>query len=49
MSNKEKEKFKILVDKHKNKMPWYIIEYAEMKTALSPLHYMLTLLNMKSF
>ncbi|MEE6185185.1 tyrosine recombinase XerS [Bacillus pretiosus] len=36
MSNKEKEKFKILVDKHKNKMPWYIIEYTEMKTALYP-------------
>ncbi|PGL80365.1 tyrosine recombinase XerS [Bacillus thuringiensis] len=36
MSNQEKEKFKILIDKHKSKMPWYIIEYAEMKTALSP-------------
>lgn len=36
MSNREKERFKALVEKHKNNMPWYVIEYLEMKTALSP-------------
>lgn len=36
MSNKEKERFKALVEKHKDNMPWYVIEYLEMKTILSP-------------
>lgn len=44
MSNQEKEKFKILIDKHKSKMPWYILEYAEIKNSPLPcyivcLHY----------
>ncbi|MEH7459812.1 tyrosine recombinase XerS [Bacillus sp. JJ1127] len=36
MSNREKERFKALIEKHKNNMPWYVIEYLEMKTILSP-------------
>ena len=36
MSNKEKERFKSLVEKHKKNMPWYVVEYIEMKAMLSP-------------
>lgn len=36
MSNREKERFKALIERHKERMPWYIIEYLEMKTHLSP-------------
>lgn len=36
MSNREKQVYQKRVDQHKEKMPWYIIEYIEEKTNLSP-------------
>ncbi|MFD0770015.1 tyrosine recombinase XerS [Bacillus sp. CGMCC 1.60114] len=36
MSNREKQVFQNRVEQHKEKMPWYIIEYIEEKTNLSP-------------
>ena len=39
MSNKEKERFKSLVEKHK-KYARYVVEYIEMKAMLSLLLYM---------
>ncbi|CAM4407809.1 recombinase XerS [Bacillus manliponensis] len=36
MSNREKQVFQERVEQHKEKMPWYIIEYVEEKTNLSP-------------
>ncbi|EXY05449.1 MULTISPECIES: tyrosine recombinase XerS [Bacillus cereus group] len=36
MSNRDKQVYKARVERHKEKMPWYIIEYIEEKTNLSP-------------
>lgn len=36
MINREKQVFQKRVEEHKKKMPWYIIEYIEEKTNLSP-------------
>ncbi|MED2729791.1 tyrosine recombinase XerS, partial [Bacillus thuringiensis] len=36
MSNREKQVYQARVERHKEKMPWYIIEYIEEKTNLSP-------------
>ncbi len=36
LSNREKQVYQARVERHKEKMPWYIIEYIEEKTNLSP-------------